>query len=118
MDPARGGRSLGLSELRAALASPDPAVRAHAIARVHEEPGVQDALFEALRDASADVRRAAVRTLARLQAPGTTGALIHVSSTDLSVAVRAEAVAALGRILETRATRDGGADGSSPSSPR
>jgi HEAT repeat protein len=118
MDPARGGRSLGLSELRAALASSDPAIRARAIARVREEPGVQDALIEALRDASAEVRRAAVRTLARLQAPGTTRALIHVSSNDLSVAVRAEAVAALGRILETRAMRDGGAEGSSSSTPR
>lgn len=108
MDPARGGRSLGLSELRAALASPDPAVRASAIPRVREEAGVQDALVEALRDASADVRRAAVRTLARLGGPGATSALIHVSMNDLSVSVRAEAVAALGRILEARTTRDGG----------
>jgi len=118
MDPARGGRSLGLSELRAALASSDPAVRARAIPRVREEPGVQDALIEALRDASADVRRAAVRTLARLQGSGATRALIHVSTNDLSVAVRAEAVAALGRILETRTMRDGGPEGSRRNSTR
>jgi HEAT repeat protein len=118
MDPARGGRSLGLSELRAALASTDPAVRARAISRVGEEPGVQDALIGALRDASAEVRREAVRTLARLQGAGAARALIHVSTSDMSAFVRAEAVAALGRILETRSMRDGGPKGSRQSSPR
>jgi HEAT repeat protein len=108
MDPARGGRSLGLSELRAALASPDPSVRARAIPRVRPEPGVQETLIEALRDAAPEVRRAAVRTLTRLRGPRVTAALIHVSTNDLSVSVRAEAVAALGRILEARIRRDGG----------
>jgi len=106
MDP-RGAPSLGLSELRAALASPDPAVRARAIPRVRPEPGVREALIETLRDASPDVRRAVVRALARLEGPRTTRELIRVSMDDLSVSVRAEAVAALGRILEARAGRDG-----------
>lgn len=101
MDHA-GGPWLGLSELRAALSSPDPGVRAHAIQRARPEPGIQEALIEALRDPSADVRRAAVRALARLQGPRATRALIQVSTGDLSVSVRTEAVAALGRILEAR----------------
>ena len=106
MDPARGGRSLGLSELLAALASSDPAVRARAIPRVRPEPGVKEALIEALRDASSDVRRAAVRELAQMREPGTASALIHVSMTDLSIVVRAEAVAALWSILESRTSRE------------
>jgi HEAT repeat protein len=106
MDPR--APSLGLAELRAALASPDPAVRARAVPRVRQERGVQEALIEALRDASPDVRRAVVRALARMEGPTATRELIRVSTDDLSVAVRAEAVAALGRILESRRGRDGG----------
>lgn len=106
MDP-RGAPSLGLSELRAALASPDPAVRARAIPRVRAETGVQEALIEALQDASPDVRRAVVRALARLEGPRATRELIRVSMDDGSVSVRAEAVASLGRILQARAGRDG-----------
>jgi HEAT repeat protein len=106
MDPR--ARSLGLSELRAALASPDPGVRARAIPRVREEPGVQEALIEALRDVSPDVRRAAVRALARLEGPRVTRELVRVSMDDLSVSVRAEAIAVLGRILESRTGRGGG----------
>ena len=103
MDPA-GAPSLGLSELRAALASSDPRARARAILRVRPEPGVQEALVEALRDASSDVRLAAVRALGRMHGPRATGALIRVSTDDLVAAVRAEAVAALGRIVEARVT--------------
>jgi HEAT repeat protein len=110
MDP-RGAPSLGLAELRAAFASPDPSVRARAIPRVRPEPGVQEALIEALRDASPDVRRAAIRALARLPGPRAARALIQVSTDDLSVTVRAEAVAALGKILEARARREGGSEG-------
>ena len=88
--------------MRAALASPDPAVRARAIARIRAEPGVQEALTEALRDASADVRRAAVRAIARLQGPMAARVLIQISMEDLAVSVRAEAVAALGRIMDAR----------------
>jgi HEAT repeat protein len=105
MDPA-GFPSLGLSELRAALASPDPEVRVRAIPRVRPEPGVQEALIEALLDVSAEVRLAAVRALGRLQGPRATRALIQVSASDLSVSVRAEAVATLGRILEARTRED------------
>jgi HEAT repeat protein len=104
MDPG-GARSLGLSELRAALASPDPAVRARAIPRARPEPGVQEALIESLRDASSEVRRAAVRALAHLSGAAATRELIRVTGDDLSAAVRAEAVAALGRMLQAR-TRD------------
>jgi HEAT repeat protein len=110
MDHARDAPSLGLSELRVALASPDPSVRARAIPRVRPEPGVQETLLEALRDTAPDVRRAAVRTLARLGGPGVTGALVQVSANDLTVSVRAEAVSALGRILEARIRREAGSE--------
>jgi HEAT repeat protein len=103
-----GAPSLGLLELRAALASPDPAARARAIPRVRPEPGVQEALIEALRDTSAEVRRAAVRALVRLEGPRATRELIRVSMDDLSVSVRAEAVVALGRILEIRMGQEPG----------
>jgi HEAT repeat protein len=101
MDPG-GARSLGLSELRAALASPDAAVRARAIPRARPEPGVPEALIEALRDFSPDVRRAAVRALAHVRGARATRELMRVTVDDISAAVRAEAVAALGRILESR----------------
>lgn len=113
MDPA-GAPSLGLFELRAALSSADPAVRARAIPRVRPEPGVQEALIEALRDPSADVRRAAVRGLARLRGPMVTRALISLSTDDLAVSVRAEAVAAIGRILEARTSGEPDEDGDEP----
>jgi HEAT repeat protein len=113
MDPA-GARSLGLSELRAALASPDTGVRARAIPRARSEPGVQEALIEALQDDSTDVRRAAVRALRRHQGPKATRALIRLSTDDLSVSVRAEAVAALGRILEARTRHENGPEEQGP----
>ena len=97
--------------MRAALASPDPAVRARAIAGIRAEPGVQEVLIEALRDASADVRRAAVRALARLQGPMAARVLIQISMEDLAVSVRAEAVAALGRIMEARSKVERGTSG-------
>ena len=113
MDPA--GPSLALAELRAALASSDPAVRARAIAKVRTEPGIQEALIEALRDASADVRRAAVRALARLQGPMAARVLVQISTEDLAVSVRAEAVAALGRIMEARSkVQSGTSEGQAP----
>jgi HEAT repeat protein len=104
MDPG-GARALGLSELRAALASPDPAVRERAIPRARLEPGVEGALIDALQDTSPNVRRAAVQALAQMRGARSTRELIRVTGEDLSAAVRAEAVAALGRTLETW-TRD------------
>jgi HEAT repeat protein len=101
MEPG-DARSLGPSELRAALASPDPAARARAIPRARPEPGVMEALIDALRDTSPDVRRAAVRALARMRGPRATRELIRVIADDLSAVVRAEAVAALGRLLDAQ----------------
>jgi HEAT repeat protein len=102
MDQSAGGPWLGLAELLEALASSDPAVRARAIARARLSPGAEDVLIEALGDPDPDVRREAVRALARTEGRRATGALLEVSSGDVSVAVRAEAVAALGRILLAR----------------
>jgi len=99
MDHSAGGPQLGLAELMEALASGDPAVRARAIAQASPSPGTEDVLIDALSDPDPDVRREAVRALARTEGRKATGALIEVSAGDVSVAVRAEAVAALGRIL-------------------
>lgn len=111
-----GARSLGPSELRAALASPDPSVRARAIPRARPEPGVVDVLIEALRDASPDVRRAAVRALARTRGPKATREIVRLSADDLSVSVRVEAVAALGRILAARSGHQNDDDPAGPES--
>jgi HEAT repeat protein len=63
---------------------------------------MEEVLIESLADPAAEVRAAAVRTLARVQGRRATEALIEVSAGDVSVLVRAEAVAALGRILQPR----------------
>jgi HEAT repeat protein len=102
MDHSAGGPQLGLAELMEALASSDPAVRAGAIARARPSPGTEDVLIDALADPDPGVRREAVRALARTEGRKATGALIEVSAGDVSVAVRAEAVAALARILIAR----------------
>ena len=103
MDHSAGGPQLGLAELMEALASSDPAVRARGIARARPSAGAEDVLIDALADPDPDVRREAVRALARTEGRKATGALIEVSAGDVSIAVRAEAVAALGRILLARA---------------
>jgi HEAT repeat protein len=102
VDPTPGVAGLGLAELLEALASPDPAVRAGAIARALPQAGVQEAVIEALADPAQEVRAAAVRALVGMEGRRATEALIEVSTGDLSVLVRAEAVAALGRILHAR----------------
>jgi HEAT repeat protein len=68
----------------------------------------------ALRDAHQEVRRASVRTLARIGGPDAARALVETSSQDVSPAVRAEAVAALGRVLAARAGGRGGTEVSEP----
>jgi HEAT repeat protein len=93
---------LGLAELLEALASADPAARAGAIARARPEAGVEGALIESLADPSPEVRAAAIRVLARMEGRRATDALIEISAGDISIQVRTEAVAALGRILEAR----------------
>jgi HEAT repeat protein len=98
--PRRPG--LGLAELLEALASPDPAVRAAAIARTRPQPAMQGVLLGSLADPAPEVRAAAVRAVSRLEGRRVAEALIEVSSGDVSVLVRAEAVAAIGRILEAR----------------
>jgi len=102
VDHSAGGPQLDLAELMEALASTDPAVRARAIARARPSPGVEDVLIDVLADANPDVRREAVRALGRTEGRKATRALIEVSEGDISIAVRAEAVAALGRILRAR----------------
>jgi HEAT repeat protein len=102
VDHTPGVPGLGLAELLEALASPDPAVRAGAIARARHHAGVQEVLIESLADPAQEVRAAAVRTLGRMEGRRATEALIEVSSGDVSVLVRAEAVAALGRRLQGR----------------
>ncbi|MGH2573408.1 MAG: HEAT repeat domain-containing protein [Actinomycetota bacterium] len=101
MDESPGVPELGLRALRDELSSSDPSERAAALSRARLEPGVEEVLIEALRDSDERVRRESVRTLARLGTAGGRLALIEVSSSDISPAVRAEAVAALGRILES-----------------
>jgi HEAT repeat protein len=93
---------LGLTELLEALASADPAARAGAVARARLEPSVEEVLIESLSDPSPEVRAAAIRVLARMEGRRATDALMEVSAGDISILVRAEAVAALGRILEAR----------------
>jgi len=119
VDPTSGAPRLGLAELLDALASADPSVRAAAIGRASPHAGVADVLIESLADPSQEVRAATVRALARTQWRRATDALIEVSSGDLSVLVRAEAVAALGRILEARVPSPGpgGPAGGPPGEP-
>jgi HEAT repeat protein len=110
VDSSSGVPGLGLAELLEGLASPDPAVRAGAVARARPSSGVEEVLIQALSDPSPEVRAAAVRALARVDGRRAVEALLQVSSDDLSVLVRAEAVAAIGRILEAREHRPGGPD--------
>ncbi len=94
---------LAPAEVEAALESTDPQARAHALLRARREAGLERILVQALEDDEARVRRAAVRALAALRGPRGTRALMQVAAQDLSGPVRAEAISALGRILETRA---------------
>jgi HEAT repeat protein len=110
VDHISGTSGLGLAELLEALASPDPAARADAIGRVRPQAGVEEVLIESLADPAPEVRAAAVRGLARTQGPRGTEALIQVSAGDISVLVRAEAVAAIGRILRARTPAGPGED--------
>ena len=61
------------------------------------------------------VLNAAVHTLGRGDGPKAAQALMEVSAGDVSVAVRAEAVAALGRILQGRFPREEGGVPGDPS---
>ena len=103
--PPDGGDAPGLGE---ALASPDAAVRAQAILAAPTRPGAEEVLLRALEDEAAEVRRAAVLALARVPTPTATRSLLRAVGSDPSPTVRAEAVAALGRILASRMPEDGG----------
>jgi HEAT repeat protein len=94
-------------QLREALTSPDPRVRAETIARTGRVAGVEPLLIGALQDAEPAVRRAAVRALARRQGPATARALIRTASADPASPVRLEAVAAIGRLLQRRLRLEG-----------
>jgi HEAT repeat protein len=109
MDESPAVPGVGLGELRAALASSDPARRASALARARLEPGVGDAMISALSDPNEEVRRASVRALTRLRTPAAIRAVAAACSRDMSPSVRAEAVAALGRMLAADAGGRAGA---------
>jgi HEAT repeat protein len=108
-DPPLSG-SVGLDELREALSSGDPAARADAVARVRPDPGVEEALVEALDDPDPGVRRGAVRALAMFRTAITIRALMRVAAGDIAPTVRAEAVAAVGTLLEKRIRESGAGD--------
>jgi len=97
-----GETELQLARLAEALRSSDPARRLAAVNRAPNHPGVLRLLDFALDDPAGEVRRAAVRALARLGGPAASGAIIRVSTQDPSPAVRAEAVTALGGLLRRR----------------
>jgi HEAT repeat protein len=101
-DETEGERELEPAEVEEALASTDPHARAQALLRARREAGLERILVQALEDDEPRVRRAAVRALAALRGPRGTHALMQVAAHDLSGLVRAEAIAALGRILEAR----------------
>ncbi|HEX2090394.1 MAG TPA: HEAT repeat domain-containing protein [Actinomycetota bacterium] len=94
---------LAPAEVEEAMGSTDPQARAQALLRARREAGLERVLVQALEDDEPRVRRAAVRALAALRGLRGTRALMQVAAHDLSGTVRAEAIAALGRILETRA---------------
>src|SRR5205823_13201640 len=95
------------AELRSALFSDDPHVRAAALRKARPDPGVEPAVLIALHDDHAEVRLAATGTLSHLPGPRAARALIEASALDPSPAVRLAAVGAIGRLLEAR-TRDAG----------
>jgi HEAT repeat protein len=102
-DEDQAESQLAPAEVEEALESTDPQARAQALLRARREAGLERILVQALEDDEPRVRRAAVRALAALRGPRGTRALMQVAGHDLSGTVRAEAIAALGRILETRA---------------
>jgi HEAT repeat protein len=114
MDDSPAVPGVGLGELRAALSSTDPARRVSALSRARMEAGVDDVMISALGDANEEVRRAAVRALARIGTAPATRALATAASRDLSPAVRAEAVAALGRLLAAPADGSAGSSDLQP----
>jgi hypothetical protein len=100
VDPPHPDPELEFVEFERALASRDPGRRAAALLHAPERPGAEELIIRVLMaDPAVDVRRAAARSLARFRGAGATRALIAASSLDLSPAVRAEAVAAVGRLL-------------------
>jgi HEAT repeat protein len=102
-DETTGERELEPAEVEEALGSTDPQARAQALLRARREAGLERILVQALEDDEPRVRRAAVKALAALRGPRGTKALMRVAAQDLSSAVRAEAIAALSRILAARA---------------
>jgi HEAT repeat protein len=111
MNRGPGGSGRELARFRDALSSGDPAVRAAAVLRAPNVPGVEDLIVAALDDPAPDVRRAAVQTIGRLGGARGVRALMEVCRRDLVAAVRAEAVAVLGRIVRGRGEGRGSAGG-------
>lgn len=95
--------------LPAALADTDPFVRVGALSLVSDPPALEPAIA-ALDDDYPQVRREAVRALARLGGSRAGRALVAAVAQDPSAEVREEAVAALAALLErTEELREHGA---------
>ena len=77
----------------------DPVRRRGAIDRAPNHPAAERLLLAALGDPAGEVRRAAVRALARRGGVAASRAIATVSGYDPSPAVRAEAVTALAQLL-------------------
>ena len=88
-----------LALLEEAMRSSDPVRRRGAIDRAPNHPAAERVLIAALGDPAGEVRRAAVRALARRGGITASRAIATVSGRDPSPAVRAEAVTALAAIL-------------------
>jgi len=89
-------------ELRPAIQDDDPFVRAGALSRAGDGPDAFDVAGEALADDFPQVRREAVRALARIGGPVAGRALAETLAHDPSSEVREEAVAALAALLARR----------------
>ena len=88
-----------LALLEEAMRSSDPVRRRGAIDRAPNHPAAERLLLVALGDPAGEVRRAAVRALARRGGVAASRAIATVSGYDPSPAVRAEAVTALAQLL-------------------
>jgi HEAT repeat protein len=102
MPPDTGGSS----ELLDALASPDPATRAAAVAAATLDPDTEEAVVGALRDPEPKVRLAAIGKLEDWGGSAALGALAEAATRDPAPEVRARAVGALGEVVRRRLRSD------------
>jgi len=92
-------------DLRLAMRDDDPFVRVGVLSRAGDSPDALDVATEALSDDFPQVRREAVRALARIGGPVAGRALSDTLAHDPSSEVREEAVAALAALLARRVRR-------------